>query len=148
MTTTNGTKALLHCRQAGEVFAVALVNRAAVCQQLARKNRVDLVCAGSDGHIAQEDVLCAGAIVAALGDAWQTNDEGAIARAVWHNVASGPPNEFSQRVLRAFGESRGGRNLIDVGLASDLPLAAALDTLDVVPSFDPAAGRITLLASG
>lgn len=146
MTTTNGTKALLHCRQASQVFAVALVNRAAVSRQLANKDRVDLVCAGSDGHVAQEDVLCAGAIVAALGADWHTNDAGAIARAVWRQVASDANGELMQRVLRAFGESRGGRNLIDVGLASDLPLAAALDSLEVVPAFDPAAGRITLLA--
>jgi phosphosulfolactate phosphohydrolase-like enzyme len=38
--------------------------------------------------------------------------------------------------VAAFAASRGGRNLIELGMQADLPAAAAIDSLTVVPRLD------------
>jgi 2-phosphosulfolactate phosphatase len=62
-TTTNGTRAMLHCRQAERVLLGAFVNLGAVVERLRSADRVHLLCAGTEGEISLEDVLAAGAIV-------------------------------------------------------------------------------------
>src|SRR6185295_19285104 len=81
LTTTNGTKALLHCRRAPQVLAGAFANLSALCSTLSECERVGLVCAGTDGEATEEDLLLAGAMVEQLearGD-WRMDD---AARAV------------------------------------------------------------------
>ena len=56
LTTTNGTKALLHCRAAEQVLVAALANLSALCGVLTDCPRVELVCAGTDGHVTEEDL--------------------------------------------------------------------------------------------
>ena len=70
-TTTNGTKALLHCQQAAQVFLGALVNLSALCAKLepiARSGAptINIICAGTGGAVSLEDTLVAGAIVERL----------------------------------------------------------------------------------
>ena len=65
-TTTNGTRAMLHAREADEIWLAALVNLSAVVGCCAEQKRIDLLCAGTGGKITREDVLLAGAIVARL----------------------------------------------------------------------------------
>lgn len=62
-TTTNGTRAMLHSRQARRVLLGAFVNFSAVCRELAGEERIAMVCAGTDGHVTREDTLFAGAVV-------------------------------------------------------------------------------------
>ena len=68
-TTTNGTRAMLRCRQADHVLLAAFVNRAAVLAGNSRPSRqnVHIVCAGTGGAITREDVLVAGSLVAGSG---------------------------------------------------------------------------------
>ena len=62
-TTTNGTKALLKCREASRILIGAFVNISVVAKELAAENRdVHIVCAGTNGAITGEDVLFAGAL--------------------------------------------------------------------------------------
>ena len=85
-TTTNGTRAMLRCRQAREVLLAAFANRSAVLAALAREQFVHIVCAGTGGFITREDTLVAGSLVAGLisGAAeWELNDEAVIARDAW-----------------------------------------------------------------
>ena len=102
--------------------------------------------AGTDGHITREDVLFAGAVAAKLWEAggWELDDSAHIARDAWLTVASGEAAELQTRLVTALAESRGGRNLIEIGMAKDLVLAAELDRQHVVPCFDAANGRILL----
>jgi 2-phosphosulfolactate phosphatase len=128
MSTTNGTRALLAAREARAVFAGALVNAAAVAAAAASVGSgVTLLCAGTDGSVALEDVLGAGAVMAALG-------------------VHGPvevPSDVALMSLRLFDgsradlpavlrQTRGGRNVVAAGLESDVDFAARLDSLDVV----------------
>ena len=64
MCTTNGTRAILAAIDAAEVLVGALVNAAAVAGALRQVQRdVTLLCAGTEGSVAAEDVLGAGAVI-------------------------------------------------------------------------------------
>ena len=153
-TTTNGTRAMLHCRQAERVLLGAFVNLGAVVERLRSADRVHLLCAGTEGEITREDVAAAGAIVnrlmppldpEAAGDWWrELNDEAAIAIDIMPEFAR--MNEF-----RPFGPTalagllrgtQGGRNLMRVRLARDIIDCAAIDRFQVVPELDVAAWEI------
>jgi 2-phosphosulfolactate phosphatase len=76
-TTTNGTRALRACAGARLVLASSLLNLAATADFLRRQKapEIVLICAGTGGDVADEDVLAAGALLALLaahGDARPT----------------------------------------------------------------------------
>jgi 2-phosphosulfolactate phosphatase len=147
ITTTNGTAALDACSAAAEVLIGAIVNRAAVAaraRELANTNGVadiHLVCAGTDGQVTEEDLLAAGAILDAAsrlpGAHSDTLDASAsAAREMFRGVLSASGHEAASAIVAAFSTSRGGRNLIELGMQADLPAAAAIDSLTVVPRLD------------
>jgi 2-phosphosulfolactate phosphatase len=150
LTTTNGTKALLHSAAGSQILIGAFVNLSAVCAELQRGSQaaaetpIDIVCAGTDGHITREDVLFAGAVADRLtGGEVQLNDEAEIAHDAWRSVAAGSSSaELQERLAAAMRASRGGRNLIEIGMAGDIELAARVDRHAVVPVYDVASARI------
>jgi 2-phosphosulfolactate phosphatase len=148
ITTTNGTAALDRCAAAAEVLIGAIVNRSAVAARacgLARRNGISdihLVCAGTDGEVTEEDVLTAGAILdaasrlpGASGDTLSPSATTALEtfRAV---LSAAADTGAATAIVAAFATSRGGRNLIDLGMQADLPAAAAIDSLSVVARLD------------
>ncbi len=150
ITTTNGTAALDACRAASEVLIGAIVNRAAVAARarelaVARgTSDIHLVCAGTDGEVTEEDLLAAGAILDAAsrlpGADGDTLDASATAaRTTFRGVLSASTAEGkveAHAISAAFAASRGGRNLIELGMQADLPAAAAIDSFTVVPRLD------------
>jgi len=62
-TTSNGTRAVLACRDAKRVLIGAFVNVAAVFEQLVVEEHVSLVCAGTHGDYSRDDTLLAGMLV-------------------------------------------------------------------------------------
>ncbi|MEX0678038.1 MAG: 2-phosphosulfolactate phosphatase [Pirellulales bacterium] len=153
LTTTNGTKALLHCRAAQEIVLGAFVNLSALCGYLTQNAQagatdVNLVCAGTEMHVTREDVLLAGAVAQRLaGAGWQLDDEAAIARDAWRAVsASATGAELKDRLASALRASRGGGNLIQIGMAGDIELAADVDRFAIVPRFDAKTMRIEALS--
>lgn len=146
ITTTNGTAAVAASRAARVLLVGAIVNRAAVAAAIRRiggdDSAVHLVCAGTDGEVSAEDVLAAGAILDAAraverGDCLDEAARAAIA--LYRSVGHG---DVREALVAAFGAAAGGRNLLALGLGSDLPLAAAIDSLSVVPRLDPATGML------
>jgi 2-phosphosulfolactate phosphatase len=145
LTTTNGTKALLHCRRAERVLVASFANVSAICDALAGRPRVDLVCAGTDGLATEEDMFLAGAMAARLRSRgqWQLNEAAAGSCAGWREVVGDAVGERrTSRVVGSMRVSRGGRNLIEIGMQADIETAARIDRLAIVPQFDPATGRI------
>jgi 2-phosphosulfolactate phosphatase len=152
LTTTNGTKALLHCRAAAEIVLAAFVNLSAAAEflsQAARKrgSSIDLVCSGTDGQVTREDVLLAGGLAAAIAAEgnWQLSDSAAIARDAWQQVsgtASG--EELNARLLPALIASRGGTNLCGLGMQADIEFAAQVDRFSLVPRFEAQAQSIVV----
>ena len=140
-TTTNGTRALERCREAGRVLIGAFVNFAALCQELDGGADIALVCAGTDGQVTREDTLLAGAIVDDLirGGTYGLNDQAEIAADAWQTAVRLLTDRPLGMMLRA---SRGGRNLIEIGQENDIELAAQIDKFDIVPELHLADWRI------
>jgi 2-phosphosulfolactate phosphatase len=159
ITTTNGTAALDASRAAAEVLIGAIVNRSAVAARaraLAFGHGVadiHLVCAGTDGQVTEEDLLTAGAILDAASrlpdadgdrlDATATaaldTFRGVLTASAEEGHVEGHATTVSA-IAAAIGRSRGGRNLIALGMQADLPAAAAIDSLPVVPRLERDAG--------
>jgi 2-phosphosulfolactate phosphatase len=128
MTTTNGTRALLHAASAERVLVAAFVNFSAVCEQLRQEARpVHVLCAGDAGAVALEDTLLAGALVEALADGPSVplNDG---ARVAWDCF------EHHGRCLEgALAVAAGGGRLRALGYDEDVRAAARLDQFALVP---------------
>lgn len=139
-TTTNGTKAMTRCMGSGRILIGAIVNRAAICRSVADDQRVDIICAGTNGEFSMDDALAAGAIVSQLSPAssdWELNDGANICRSLWdHEVGDGDRSVLVDRIEASLAQSLGGRNLIGIDMRSDLALAAQLDLYDGVPDLD------------
>jgi len=147
-TTTNGTRAMLHCRGAQRVLVAAWVNFSSLCQLLAQERHVDIVCAGTDGQVTRDDTLLAGAIVDDLakcggGDVWGhpvdkpsvvVNDQAEIACDAWR-AAVGKMTGKSL-LTNQMRRSLGGRNLIEIGQENDIELAAQIDRYELIAELD------------
>lgn len=148
-TTTNGTRAMMHCRQARRVLTGAFVNASAVVKALAGEENVQILCAGTRGGITREDVLLAGLIADGLANlstgelAGTINDEFLIARTCWQAFALGRAvSELSADLAVTLRSSQGGRNLRKIGLEHDIDVAARIDRFAIVPELDLRDGRI------
>lgn len=129
MATTNGTRAILAARGAARLLVGAIVNASAVARTILHSGLdATLLCAGTNGEIAMEDILGAGAVVDALvhhNDNVQFDSD--CARAAWH-LFTGTKHDL----LAPLRESSGGRNVIEAGLPDDIRFAAQLDGFDIV----------------
>ena len=124
MCTTNGTRALLAAREADVLLTGAIVNATAVAEKLIATGRdVTLLCAGTNGEVAPEDYIGAGAVIAALPRP-RLNDAGIFAA----NAFDASRNRLPE-MLR---ETAGGRNVLAAGLEADVDFAARLDAVPVV----------------
>jgi len=128
LTTTNGTQALLRAAEAERALVAGFVNFSAVCEQLRQDTRpVHIICAGTDGAIALEDTLLAGAMVDHLCDAGEVclNDG---ARLAWDCYET-----HGRVLLGALEISQGGANLRRLGYDDDIRAAAQIDQFALVP---------------
>jgi 2-phosphosulfolactate phosphatase len=124
MCTTNGTRALLAARSAAALYTGALVNASAVARKLRADGRdAVLLCAGTNGAVAMEDVLGAGAVLDAL-DATPEIDVARIALNLFRGSRG--------RLNEALRDAEGGRNVLAAGLPQDIDFAARLDVFDAV----------------
>ncbi|HWH11323.1 MAG TPA: 2-phosphosulfolactate phosphatase [Solirubrobacteraceae bacterium] len=124
--TTNGAPAIVAAAGAAdEVLLGSLLNLDALVECLRAEDRTDdllLVCSGTNGRLAIEDIYVAGRIVAALGgpatDAARTAELVAAA---------------TRSTTELFENSMNGRVLVDVGLAQDIAWCVRESVLQVVP---------------
>ncbi len=128
MSTTNGTRALIAAAGAGAVLTGALVNASAVARQLQKFGMdVTLLCAGTGGEFALEDVVGAGAVLDALG---------AVAKVECASDRARMAGEFFRsarcNLREVLADSIGGRNVLAVGLGADIDFASRLDAVGVV----------------
>ena len=124
MCTTNGTRALLAARSSAVLFVGSLVNAGAVAQAVRATGRdVTLLCAGTNGDVAMEDVIGAGAVLAAL----RAEPAGDSARLALRLFGSSQDN--LPRILR---DAAGGRSILAAGLEEDIDFAARVNAVPVV----------------
>jgi 2-phosphosulfolactate phosphatase len=130
MCTTNGTRAVIAAREASVLLIGALVNASAVGRELAGGGLdVTLLCAGTNGEVAMEDVIGAGAVISAMGEVALVSDRARMARRLFEQARG--------RLREALAESAGGRNVMAAGLEADIDFAASLNRYDV-------AGRVNV----
>jgi 2-phosphosulfolactate phosphatase len=143
MCTSNGTRAVLRAAEADRVLLVAFVNFSAVCEQLRLDARpLHIICAGTDGEVALEDTLLAGALVDYLCGVVEVrlNDS---ARLAWDCF------EYHGQVLAGALElSRGGAILKSLGYDDDIRMAAQVDQFALVPELRRDPLRIEVGAVG
>jgi 2-phosphosulfolactate phosphatase len=129
MSTTNGTRAILAAREADVILTGALVNAEAVARALMEVGRnVTLLCAGTGGAVAMEDMLGAGAVMDALtrlgANVAPASDVALIVQRLF--------NATRHDLRAALAQSLGGRNVINAGLLADIDFSARCNVLDVV----------------
>jgi 2-phosphosulfolactate phosphatase len=150
-TSTNGTRAMNHARCADEIIIAAFVNASAVARRLLDRQQVHILCSGSNGQIAQDDVLLAGMLVERIsrqgGLTYEQNAQAITAREQWLAAFAVPqamglePLE-PERLAAELRKSLGGQKLTALGLQDDILAAAQFDRFDIVPRLDPKTGRI------
>ncbi|HEX8296882.1 MAG TPA: 2-phosphosulfolactate phosphatase [Chthoniobacteraceae bacterium] len=132
-TTTNGTIALRACEGAQRVLVGALLNLAAIAEEIRRTQpqRILLVCAGTFEDFALEDACAAGCLIRNLPEAQLTDSAEAAAA-----IAKSFPSPLE--TLRA---SQNGRVLISRGRAAEVEWCARLSVFKVVGSMESAVIR-------
>jgi 2-phosphosulfolactate phosphatase len=127
LTTTNGTRALRHCREATRVLVGCFANGPALAGFLGRmrEERAVLVCSGQDGRVAEEDVLFAGYLSRELERSGARPD--ASAEEAQKAYASA-----EQGLERALGATPHGRTLLELGFAADIAAAAVIGSEEIV----------------
>ena len=134
-TTTNGTRVVMAAKDAALVVIGCLQNRQAVAERLAQHDGpVTIACAGTDGRIAMEDALAAGAIVAALVERdaqMELSDPARVCLWAWRGASVD-----AATLGAAVGESAGAKNLVKVGLGRDVAECVRTDVSTVVPRWN------------
>ena len=130
MSTTNGTRALEGCVEAGAaaVLVGSMLNAEAVAEELKRRGKdVAVVCAGRQDRFTTEDVVAAGLIVGLLNA--ELTDAAHCAATLYNN---------SKNDLRAL--LRAGcahyRQIVANGLADDVAYCLDRNVLSVVPELN------------
>lgn len=135
-TTTNGTRALGSVTRSPVVLIGSFGNAAAVAEALIADARdILLVCSGTLGRLAAEDVLCAGLIAQEIKNrtSVELTDAARIALASYNQLA----NDLTNHLL----QTTSGQGLSAIGLKADVVHAAQINYSSCVPRFQH--GRIT-----
>lgn len=147
LNTTNGTVALAAARKAERLVAGCFLNAERVVDFLRETPAQDgdqaealIVCAGQDGRLGLEDVLCAGMLLHRLwGDAVpDTISDGA-------HIALTQYRHDERRLARALFGCQHTQRLIGLGYGDDVAYCARLDAIPVLPRY--ADSRLTLDAA-
>jgi 2-phosphosulfolactate phosphatase len=143
-TTSNGTAGLLHARHAAKIIVGSFVNLTKVCEAVADERRpVHILACGTRSDISLDDVLVAGAMARMLlvaGRGTTSDDSWQVATHLWHIISQGGQD----KIVEAMCGSRGGRNMVTLGLRRDVEFCSTIDAVPVVPMFDVASGLIQL----
>ena len=145
LATTNGTRAAVRARDAGasRLYAASLLNATATARGLVPDiDRMDtvLLCSGTNGAIALEDIIGAGAILFALLQTTYRTDL-AFTDTAW--TAYHTFSATRQRLPAALRLGQGGINLFGAGLEDDIDACARLDAIDIVAAIDPQTLTVT-----
>jgi 2-phosphosulfolactate phosphatase len=138
--TTNGAPAIVAAAGAAdEVLLGSLLNLDALVALLRTADRTDdllLVCSGTNGRLAIEDIYVAGRIVAELGG--ELTDAARTAELVATATAS---------TSELFAGSMNGKVLVEVGLSDDIAWCIRESVLDVVPRVVSATAAVATITA-
>ena len=124
---------MLRCKLAARVLIGAFVNFSAICRDLAEEQEIVLLCEAPTA-MSPAKTRSSPALSPMI---WRghrdlmLNDQAEIAADAWRTAVRMLTDRPLGLTLR---DSRGGRNLIEIGQENDIYLAAQLDQFDVVPT--------------
>ncbi len=134
LTTTNGTAAVQSVEHYRDVYVVSFLNLGETADSLRHRNRMLLVCSGTEDCVSGEDVLLAGALIQRwirwFGDSMELCDASRIALHSWRSEIGQQAN--SKMLQRALRQTLGGKNLIHWGYEQDLATCAQVDSKPVL----------------
>jgi 2-phosphosulfolactate phosphatase len=140
-----------HARLAARIVLGSFLNLSAVVASVKDEPRIDILCAGTDGQETFEDFLVAGAIVDGIhesnDDCWIVNNAAQAARDEWQLlpfVADAAGHTLIEQLALELRDTRGGKNLVHIGLNQDVVDCAQIDRLDVVPEIEVRTWRIAV----
>jgi 2-phosphosulfolactate phosphatase len=132
MTTSNGTQGLVRSGLGEHLIVPALVNLDAAAAYLAPRigdSGLAVLCCGSEGRLALEDILCAGLLVERL----QNN---LAERAIGNDgftVARTLANLYGPAVEDTLLDCDHGRDLVALGMEEDVHICSQVSSMHVVP---------------
>jgi 2-phosphosulfolactate phosphatase len=127
-TTTNGTRAITAAAKGSRVLVGALRNVRAVAAAVEAEGELVVLCCGSEGSIAAEDLLCAGLLIRHLGsrvDAASMNDGARLAVLLAERFA-----DDVEGFVRSCDHAR---RLVSLGYEGDVAFCSRVDASDRVP---------------
>ncbi len=136
---TNGSQAMVKARYSREMVVCGFVNISRVAS-FVRENRRDItiLCAGTNGMFSLEDAVCAGALLAKLGE--KNSIELILSDAA--QAAAALYKTFGKSVLKMIKGTEHGMYLAEIGFADDLPVCAGVDTIPVLPQLSGSVVKI------
>jgi len=138
MTTSNGSRGVLLASKAARTIICAINNIGAVAGAIRDDEVVSILCCGSEGRIALEDLYCGGLLLHAVGDRTDVetlNDSGRLAMML--------SREGGPAAGELLAGSDRGRELIAAGYGEDVLHCAKRDISDIVPVLRQGAMRIS-----
>lgn len=135
LSTTNGTKTFQKAKNAKYKIIATFVNLSTVINYIRTliinndaSPKLFILCAGTNGRLSYEDVLCAGAIISNICSSFNIDiitDTADVARNLFY---------LHENDLKSFLYSRDhARNLISLGFESDLEFCFTIDSVNVLP---------------
>ena len=128
LTTTNGTRGIAALSKARRIVLCAINNVDAVSHSVRNAAVLAIVCCGTEGRVAAEDMLCGGMLLEALGDRICTEKLNDTARLAL--LAAREVGDTIEPFLRG---SDSGKMLIELGYGADVDHCARRDISAIVP---------------
>jgi 2-phosphosulfolactate phosphatase len=128
LTTSNGTRAIAAAAKAGRIVICALTNLHAVASALRGEPELVVLCCGSEGSIAAEDLLCGGMLLKSLEPAASPESFSDAAR-----VARVVAEQFGSNAEAFVRSSDHGRKLVALGFESDVVFCSRVGASSSVP---------------
>jgi 2-phosphosulfolactate phosphatase len=136
LTTTNGTRGIDAVSKARRIVLCAINNVDAVSRSVRNAAVLAIVCCGTEGRVAAEDMLCGGMLLETLGDRICTeklNDTARLALLVARETG-----DTIEPFLRGCDS---GKKLIELGYGADVDHCARRDISAIVPEIKDGALR-------
>lgn len=129
LTTTNGTRAIAAASKAERVVVCSFANVDAVAEAVGRAESLAVLCCGTEGAVASEDLLCGGMLLELLGNAVDASSLNDAARLSL--MLAGKHGGEVETYMRACDN---GRLLASLGFDADIAACAAVGTSRLVPT--------------
>ena len=128
LTTSNGTRAIAAASKAARLVVCALTNLSAVAAALSGEDNLVVLCCGSEGSIAAEDLLCGGMLIRSLAPGAPPESLSDAAR-----LASVVAERYGSSTESFMRETDHGRRLIALGFERDVVHCSRVGASSSVP---------------